>query len=81
MNKRLILLAALTCILSACKDDDEADTPQNTNGNLQLNLTGLEDVGANQRYEGWLIVNNIPISTGTFSVNQSGTPSNFLGIT
>lgn len=42
---------------------------------LMLNITGLEDLGADFRYEGWLIVNGAPVSTGTFSVNSSGTPS------
>jgi hypothetical protein len=40
--------------------------------NLKLNLTGLPDVGANHVYEGWIIVNGNPVSTGTFSVNASG---------
>lgn len=44
-------------------------------GTLTLSLTGLEDLGANARYEGWLIVDGTPVSTGVFSVNGSGVPS------
>lgn len=41
-------------------------------GTVSLNLSGLEDLGANARYEAWLVVGGSPISTGTFSVNQMG---------
>ena len=61
----------LALLSGGCKDDD--DEP--ANGNMQLNLTGLSDLGASQRYEGWVIVNGTPKSTGTFTVNQSGTLS------
>lgn len=44
-------------------------------GTVSLDLTGLEDLGPNAMYEGWLIVDGSPVSTGTFSVNDSGVPS------
>lgn len=44
-------------------------------GTVSLNMTGLEDLGANAMYEGWLIVNGSPVSTGVFSVDGSGVPS------
>jgi hypothetical protein len=40
--------------------------------NLQLDLTGLDDLGSGWVYEGWLIVNGAPVSTGTFTVNSNG---------
>jgi len=60
----LIIISAL--LITSCKKDND-----NTSA-LQLNITGLEDIGANARYEGWLVVNGNPISTGTFTVNSSG---------
>ncbi|MFK7951709.1 MAG: anti-sigma factor [Ekhidna sp.] len=45
---------------------------RNENGNMALNLTGLEDLGDNFAYEGWVIVDGSPVSTGTFSVDGSG---------
>jgi hypothetical protein len=44
-------------------------------GTVTLSLSGLEDLGADARYEGWLIVNGSPVTTGVFSVNGSGVPS------
>jgi len=42
---------------------------------VSLSLTGLEDLGTDARYEGWLIVDGGPVSTGIFSVDGSGVPS------
>lgn len=53
--------------LSSCKKDND-----DTTGNLALNITGLEDLGSNARYEGWIVVNGTPVSTGVFSVNATG---------
>lgn len=42
---------------------------------LQLSFTNLEDLGPNARYEGWIIVNGVAISTGKFRVTPAGTIS------
>ena len=39
---------------------------------LKLNLTGLENLGSNAVYEGWLVTAAGPVSTGRFSVDASG---------
>lgn len=39
---------------------------------LRLNLTGLENLGPDYAYEGWLIVDGAPVSTGIFHVNSDG---------
>jgi len=76
MKKRIILLTILIAGISvSCNNDDETTTPEPTTANLELNLSGLEDLGAGFIYEGWIIVNGAPESTGTFTVNTSGTPS------
>lgn len=63
--KKVFLLAfvALGFIAVSCHDDD--DNP--TTSNLTLNLQGLEALGSDFVYEGWIIVNGAPVSTGTFS--------------
>lgn len=38
-----------------------------TTRNLTLNLSGLDALGADFVYEGWIIVNGTPVSTGTFT--------------
>ncbi len=48
-------------MLVACADDDSTD-----DGNLKLNIEGLEALGSDFVYEGWLIVNGAPVSTGRF---------------
>ncbi|MEO9485833.1 MAG: anti-sigma factor [Ekhidna sp.] len=42
---------------------------------MSVNLTGLEDLGDDFVYEGWIIVEGSPVSTGTFTVDANGTPS------
>ena len=44
----------------------------NKTKDLTLNITGLEDLGATARYEGWIITGGNPVSTGVFTVNASG---------
>lgn len=57
---------ALGFIATSCSsDDDGASAP--TNSNLTLNLNGLESLGSDFVYEGWIIVDGAPVSTGTFS--------------
>jgi len=84
-----IILSGITCLalLASCSDDDDDNAtpapvvpntqiPQTpTNANLSMNLSGLEDLGSNFAYEGWIIVNGSPVSTGTFTVDASGNPS------
>ena len=64
----LSLLAIVAISFTSCSDDN--DEP--TTSNLTLNINGLENLGANEQYEGWIIVNGSPVSTGTFSVNDAG---------
>lgn len=65
-----VLLVSLLTI-SACDDDDNG-----TQTNLNLDINGLEDLGNGYAYEGWIMVNGAPISTGVFTVNSDGDPSN-----
>ncbi|MDY8137749.1 anti-sigma factor domain-containing protein [Aquimarina sp. 2201CG5-10] len=68
-KKAIIGVLAMGFIAVSCNNDDDAGAPVS---NLTLNLSGLEDLGNGYLYEGWVIVDNAPVSTGTFSVNDSG---------
>lgn len=72
MIKKMFLGLALGFFAVSCSSDDDATA---TTANLNVNLNGLENLGANFVYEGWIIVNGNPVSTGTFSVNDAGTLS------
>ena len=71
-----LMLGLLSCVFlfASCSNDDDNGN-NNTDSNLTLNLTGLEDLGSDFAYEGWIIVDGVPISTGTFTVDSSGTLS------
>ncbi len=40
-------------------------------GILNLNISGLEDLGSDYNYEGWVIVDGSPVSTGLFNVDAA----------
>lgn len=65
-NFLLIALVSGLFILTGCQE-----TPITTN-NFTVSIAGLEDLGNDYVYEGWLIVNGTPVSTGTFTVNNTG---------
>ncbi len=65
-NLAVLALAALT--FTSCGDDDPV-TP--TTETLSLNITGLEDLGADYAYEGWILVDGAPVTTGTFTVDAT----------
>ncbi len=66
MKKRiLILMTILVGITISCNNDDDSSGP--STADLTLAINGLEDLGANFVYEGWIIVNSAAVSTGTFT--------------
>ena len=70
MKKTLLLLLALSFFLVSCNDDDSPSEP--TTSSLNLNVSGLEDLGSSAMYEGWIMVDGAPKTTGTFSVDATG---------
>lgn len=72
--KLLSLLIAASLFLASCSDDDEEtnDNMPSTTSELNVDITGLEELGADFDYEGWVIVDGSPVSTGTFDVNTDG---------
>lgn len=63
----LILASMFMFVFISCDKDDEMEEKS-----ISLNINGLEDLGNDFVYEGWLIVDGTPISTGTFTVDASG---------
>ena len=57
-------LLSLGILTTSCSNDDD-NTP--LTATLSLDLDGLEALGSDYVYEGWIIVNGEPISTGTFT--------------
>ncbi|MCK0157886.1 anti-sigma factor [Cellulophaga sp. F20128] len=68
--KKLLLLIMATTLAVGCNSDDENNEPLTKN--LIIDIDGLEDLGSDFVYEGWIIVNGAPISTGVFNVNLNG---------
>jgi len=70
MARILKLLAVFVLVLtvSYCSDDDDEPTIKG----LTFSINGLENLGADYVYEGWIIVDGAPLSTGRFSVDDNG---------
>ncbi|MBR9915652.1 MAG: anti-sigma factor [Algicola sp.] len=65
IKKMYLAVLAFSTLAMSCSSDDDSSVP--TNADLTLNLSGLEALGNDYIYEGWIIVNGAPVSTGTFS--------------
>lgn len=64
IRKMFLALTILGLIATSCSSDDDSAP---STANLTLNLTGLEELGNDFVYEGWIIVDGSPVSTGVFS--------------
>lgn len=72
MKKIILILLIVSIGFVSCSDDDST-TPATSE--ITLDINGIEDLGSNFAYEGWLIVDGSPVSTGVFTVDASGTLS------
>jgi hypothetical protein len=61
---KLVYVGVAIVFFASCNDNNEELT---TTGNLTIDLTELEELGSDFVYEGWLIVDGSPVSTGTFT--------------
>ncbi|TGV02981.1 anti-sigma factor [Flavivirga rizhaonensis] len=61
----IVTVLAIGLLASSCSNDDDNNVP--STASLTLELDGLEALGSGYVYEGWIIVNGAPVSTGTFS--------------
>lgn len=57
-------------VISCDKDDD--DDGMMTDNMLMLDIKYLADLGDTEVYEGWIVVEGAPVSTGTFTVDAEG---------
>lgn len=65
MIKKLIIgVLAIGFFATSCSNDDDNASNLQT---LTLNLNGLESLGADFVYEGWIIVDGLPVTTGRFT--------------
>ena len=73
-NIKLLGVLAIGLLATSCVNDDDAILAPvvAVNSTLDINLTGLENLGTDYKYEGSIIVNGAPVSTGLFTVNNTG---------
>ena len=71
MKTLTFLMAFALLFLIGCSDDEDTMTGP-TASEITLSILGLEDLGSTAQYEGWLIVNGTPVTTGKFSVDANG---------
>ena len=72
MRIALLSLAAMMLVAACKKDDEDNPTPTPMTKDLNLNFTGLENLGPDYKYEGWIMVDGSPVTTGTFSIDDNG---------
>lgn len=69
-STKWITAGVASLALIACSNDD--DPTPNPNGNLNLSISNLDPNSADERYEGWIVVDGTPVSTGLFEVDANG---------
>jgi hypothetical protein len=75
MKRLSFITAALVFVLVLNMGCSKDKTTTPTTGTLMLNINGLSNLGSNFDYEGWVIVNGSPMSTGIFTVDDNGSLS------
>lgn len=71
--KKLVFVLIVAFAFVACeKEMDDSMQEKSAKSKLDLSFDGLSPLGPDYRYEGWLIVDNMPVSTGKFNITPSG---------
>lgn len=68
MKNFKILFLCLSGVFFSCTDEDDS----RERANFNLTISGLEDLGSNYVYEGWLVNGTDVVTSGRFTVNSSG---------
>jgi len=73
-NKLTLAGLALLFILSvtSCNKDEEPAIQTPETSTLGMNFTNLPALGDDYAYEGWIIVDGAPNTTGIFNVDANG---------
>jgi hypothetical protein len=58
--------------LISCNNNDDDTGNEESFSQITLDIEGLNDLGVDYKYEGWIVVNDTPITTGVFSVDSNG---------
>lgn len=69
--KTALVLSLVSAFAISCSKDDSSDSSSSTTG-LKLDINGLENLGSDFVYEGWMMVDGSPVTTGRFTVNDMG---------
>lgn len=74
---KTVIAASLSAVIIGCDSDSNntASTTPNTDATLNLTFTALDDLGDDFVYEGWILVDGSPVTTGRFTSNTSDTQS------
>ena len=75
------IMGAISLGLAGCGTGEEsAIEPASTTRTLDLTFEGLEALGDDYVYEGWVIADGMPVSTGRFMVDENGVsmPNEFV---
>lgn len=67
-----VLALSLMLGMTSCSDDDDVLDTSEELGTLEMNFTGLPSLGDNYAYEGWIIVDGVPLTAGIFSIDEEG---------
>ena len=65
----LFVFALLGLVFMTGCDDDDDMMSEDT---LTLDIDGLQNLGDDYAYEGWIMVDGSPVTTGVFTVNDNG---------
>jgi hypothetical protein len=63
-----LMILGFAMVIVSCGDDDNV-----TENQLDLNLVGLQNLGDDFAYEGWILVDGSPKTTGVFTIDEDGT--------
>lgn len=80
MNKlaKVSLPIAIAIALTACSGGGDSDDNDENTVSMRISTTNLEALGDDFEYEGWIMVDGTPVTTGTFDiVDGEAVPSSF----
>lgn len=73
MKNTMITSAAFLLTLASIACESEEPAPLTETQTLNLRLDGLEELGDDYVYEGWVMLDGAPVSTGRFSLGEVDT--------